>query len=218
MIRKLWPGVLLNLAAAVFGFAMLNRLPERVASHWGAHGEVNGWSSRLVLVILVPLLALAMTVVLAYAPKLDPKRRNFPMHANEYWVVTNALLFFLAATHVMVVGYNLGWAIDINVMMGIGLGLLFMVLGNVLTRIRPNWIFGVRTPWTLSSDVAWREAHRVAGYGFVLAGLCVLVTALIRPKVVFIVMISGIGGAALAAVVWSYFVWKRDPNAQGRES
>lgn len=213
MIRKLWPGILLNIIAAGFGVAMLGRLPGRVASHWGPDGEVDGWSSPYMLILLVPLLSLVMAVVLAFAPLLDPRRRNFPLHASAYWLVTNTALAFLAATHVVLVGYNLGWPIDINALMGVGLGIVFMVLGNVLTRVRPNWIFGVRTPWTLSSDLAWRETHRVAGYGFVLAGLAVLATGIVRPKAVFIVMASGVGAAALVAVVWSYFAWKRDPNA-----
>ena len=217
MIRKLWPGIVLNIAAAIFGFAVLNRLPERVASHWGIHGEVNGYSSRLALVLIVPVMALVMAIVLAYAPQLDPKRRNFPMHAGAYWVVTNAVLALLAAMHVLLIGFNLGWPIDLNVLLGIGLGVLFIVLGNVLTRVRPNWIFGVRTPWTLSSDLSWRETHRVAGYGFVVAGLATLVTAFVAPKVVLHVMLIGVGAAALVSVVWNYFAWKRDPNALGRE-
>ena len=218
MIWKLWPGILLNIAAAAFGLAMMHRLPERVASHWGADGAVNGYSSRVMVVLLVPLLALVMAVVLAYAPMLDPKRRNFPMHADAYWVVTNVVLIFLAAVHLMVIGFNLGWPMDINLGMGIGLGVLFIVLGNLLTRVRPNWIFGVRTPWTLSSDLSWRETHRVAGYGFVAAGLAALITGFLAPKIVFIVVIVGIGGSALLSVIWSYFAWKRDPNAQGRDS
>ncbi len=218
MIRKLWPGILLNLAAALFGGAMMSRLPQRVASHWGADGAVNGYSSRVMLVLLVPLLSLVMAVVLAYAPMLDPKRRNFPMHADAYWVVTNAVLIFLAALHVMIIGFNLGWPININLVMGIGLGLLFIILGNMLTRVRPNWIFGVRTPWTLSSDLSWRETHRVAGYGFVVAGIASLMTALLAPKGVLVVVLIGVGGSALLSVVWSYIAWKRDPNAQGRDT
>jgi uncharacterized membrane protein len=218
MIKKLWPGILLNIGAAGFGFAMLNRLPEQVASHWGLHGEVNGYSSRLALVLLIPVMALVMSIVLAFAPQLDPKRRNFPRHAGAYWVVTNTVLAFLAALHVVLIGINLGWHINMNAVMGIGLGVLFVVLGNVLTRVRPNWIFGVRTPWTLSSDLSWRESHRVAGYGFVAAGFAVLVTSLAWPRAMVIVTLVGVGGSALFSVVWSYFAWKRDPNAQGRES
>ena len=218
MIRKLWPGIVLNLVAALFGLAVMGRLPEQVASHWDAHGAVNGYSSRLVLVLLVPLMSLVMAVVLAYAPTLDPKRRNFPLHAGAYWVVTNVILAFLAMMHVLLIGFNLGWPMNINLVLGIGLGILFIVLGNLLTRVRPNWIFGVRTPWTLSSDLSWRETHRVAGYGFVVAGVVTLITGFVAPKSVLIVMLVCIGIAATASIVWSYVAWKRDPNAQGRDA
>jgi uncharacterized membrane protein len=210
--------MVLNLAAGAFGLAMMNRLPVRVASHWDLHGAVNGYSSRLALVLLVPLMSVVMAVVLAYVPQLDPKRRNFPLHAGAYWVVTNVILGFLALVHVVLIGINLGWQINLEAVLGLGLGILFIVLGNVLTRVRPNWIFGVRTPWTLSSDLSWRETHRIAGYGFVAAGLVVLITAFAAPKAVFVVMMVGVGSTAVVAVTWSYFAWKRDPAAQGRDA
>lgn len=217
MSRRLWPGMLLNVAAALFGFAMFHRLPEHVASHWGLHGQVNGWTSRTVLVLLTPAVALVMALVLSIAPRLDPKRRNFPLHADAYWVVTNAILGLLAALHVVIIGYNLGWPINIATVTGIGIGALFMLLGNLLSRVRPNWIFGIRTPWTLSSDRSWRETHRVGGYGFVLVGLAVFLTALLHARLVFTVLGVGAGAVALVSVVWSYFAWRRDPDAQGRE-
>jgi len=217
-MRKLWPGVLLVLASAAFGAAMWSRLPLRVASHWNASGQVNGWTSRTALLILLPALALVMAVVLRYVPQIDPKRRNFPLHAPAYWLVVNVLLGFLAVIHVAIVGYNLGWTVSLNTVIGIALGVLFIITGNVLTRVRPNWIFGVRTPWTLSSDLSWRETHRLAGYLFVATGILVLLCGLVRPAAMVAVLMTGLIASALVSVVYSYFAWKRDPNAQGREA
>ncbi len=216
-MRKLWPGLGLVLAAALFGAAMWSRLPLRVASHWNATGQVNGWTTRTGLVVMLPALALVMAVVLRYVPQLDPKRRNFPLHAPAYWLVANLLLGFLAVIHVAIIGYNLGWMVPLNAIIGVAIGVLFVVTGNVLTRVRPNWIFGVRTPWTLSSDLSWRETHRLAGYLFVLSGLLVVGCGLLRPAVMFPVLIGSLTTTALIAVVYSYFAWKRDPNAQGRQ-
>jgi uncharacterized membrane protein len=204
MIRKLW--------------TVRSRLPERVATHWGLHGQVNGWSSRTMVVILLPALALVMAGVLSIAPRLDPKRRNFPLHADAYWVVTNAILGLLALTHVATIGYNLGWPMNLATVVGVGVGVLFIVLGNLLSRVRPNWIFGIRTPWTLSSDRAWRETHRVGGYGFVLVGLLIFLTALVQPSMVYQLLAVGIFAVVMFSVVWSYFAWKRDPDALGRDA
>jgi uncharacterized membrane protein len=217
MIRKLWPGLVAVGCATVFGIAIASQLPARVASHWDLHGQVNGSMSRTMLLLLLPVLALATAGILLIAPHLDPKRRNFPLHAGAYWIVGNGVLILLAAVHVFTLGYNLGWPINISAAIGVGVGLLLMVMGNVLTRVRPNWIFGVRTPWTLSSDRSWRETHRFTGYLFVLVGLFVLVTGFTAPHAVTIVLMVGVLAAAIAGVVYSYFAWKRDPDAQGRD-
>jgi uncharacterized membrane protein len=160
-------------------------------------------------------LSFAIAGVLTIAPRLDPKRRNFPMHSGAYWLVANAVLLFLAMVHVLVIGFNLGWPIQLQAVMMPGLGILFMIIGNVLTRVRPNWIFGIRTPWTLSSEVAWRESHRIGGYGFVVVGALVVVVSFLAPRAAIYVMIVGLAGSSLLAVAWSYFAWKRDPNAEG---
>ena len=215
---KLWPGLAANLAAAAFGYLVRWRIPARVVTHWNLAGQPNGWSPRGVLLVLLPALAMLMAVVFVYAPRLDPKRRNFPLHAGSYWVVANAVLLLLAATHVCIVGFNLGWPIRIGAVLGVGLGLLFVVIGNVLTRVRPNWIFGIRTPWTLSSDLSWRETHRIGGYGFVAVGLLLVLAGLARPAAVGVVTGAGVGSVGLFAVIWSYFAWKRDPAAQGRDA
>ena len=217
-MRKLWPGLLASAAATLFAVLSWPRLPAEVASHWDIHGAVNGTMSRLWLVLMMPILAVALAGILTIAPKVDPKRRNFPLHAGAYWVVANAVLLFLALVHVLVVGYNLGWPIELQAVMMPGVGLLFIVIGNVLTRVRPNWIFGIRTPWTLSSEVSWRETHRLGGYGFVAAGVAVVITSIVAPMAAIYVMIFGLAISTLLAVVWSYVAWKRDPNAQGRDS
>ena len=55
-------------------------------------------------------------------------------------------------------------------MVGLTIGRLFIVLGNVLGKVRSNFMFGVRTPWTLASDPRWNKTHRLVGRLFVLLG------------------------------------------------
>ncbi|HEY8061528.1 MAG TPA: hypothetical protein VID74_01965 [Gemmatimonadales bacterium] len=45
-----------------------------------------------------------------------------------------------------------------------------------------------------------------------------LITAFAWPAATLVVTMIGVGGRALISVVWSYFAWKRDPNAQGRNA
>jgi len=96
---------------------------------------------------------------------------------------------------------------------------LFIAIGNVLGKARPNWFVGVRTPWTLSSDYSWDKTHRLTGRLFVLAGLVSIIAALFAPMPwVFITLLGTVLGATLISVVMSFVWWKRDPVRETRSA
>lgn len=208
-LRKLWPGLLAIAVSAIFAALVYSRLPERVVSHWGADGTPNGWMSRAAFVGGMLSIELAVGVSMAFVPRIDPLRNNFQAHAGAYWLVVNSSLVLVAVAMSLAIGANLGWHINVG-WLSYGVALLFIVVGNVMTRIRPNWIFGVRTPWTLSSDVSWRATHRLAGYGMLILGVVLLVIEAVRPDWFGFVLLPGALAVSLASVVRSYFVWKSD--------
>ena len=217
-MRKLWPGCLALIAVLILGLAMLSRLPEQVATHWSLTGEADGWSSRTVAVLLLPGLGLVLAALLAAAPRIDPKRDNFPLHAGAWWLLANALLIFLAVLQLGVVAVGLGWIASLDRVLGFGVGALLMILGNYFTRVRANWFFGIRTPWTLSSDRSWRETHRIGGRLFLLGGLLLVVVTAVTGRLPAWAIIVGVFVPALIAAVVSYLVWRSDPDVQKRPS
>jgi uncharacterized membrane protein len=217
-MRNRWFGlVLVALAAAVSVWAY-PRLPETVATHWNLRGEPDGYSSRLWAVLFGPVLALAATGLFNVLPRLDPRQANYARFLSSYWLLVNAILVFMLLAHVLIVANGLGYAVQIDRLLPIGVGLLFVFLGNYLTRVEPNWFVGIRTPWTLSSDTVWRKTHRTGGWLFVVGGLAVVGGAAVLPRGAFLplfiatmVVIAGI------PVVQSYVLWKREQGAGSRE-
>lgn len=212
-MRKLLPGILATIAALGFGIWALPNLPEQVATHWGFDGRPDGWSSRTTAVFVLPMIGLGIAALLAFLPRTDPRRQNFELHAATYWLVANASLIVISAIHVGVIGYNLGWPIPLSRVVAIGVGALFVIIGNVMTRMRPNWFMGIRTPWTLSSDAVWRKTHRVGGYGFVAGGVLAILAGLLRPEWATWVITGSVGVAALGSVIYSYFLWREEHEA-----
>ncbi len=212
-LKHLWPGLLVGLLVSGIGLLLVPQLPEQMVTHWNAQGEADGWSPRLMGVLLLPGIMLVVAVTLVVAPKLDPKRANFTQHAGAYWVIANAVLVFMAGVQGVVLLTNLGHTLDINRLISGGVGLLFVVLGNLLSRVRPNWILGIRTPWTLSSERSWRETHRIGGYTFVLGGLVLIAMGFLSPSWFMPGLIVVITLTAVVPVVWSYIVWKQDTDS-----
>ena len=97
--------------------------------------------------------------------------------------------------------------------MPLGFGLLFIFLGNYITRVEPNWFVGIRTPWTLSSDTVWRKTHRTGGWLMVLGGLVIAACAFLPQGAFLPLFIPAIVVIAVVPIVQSYVLWKRE---QGR--
>jgi uncharacterized membrane protein len=213
-MRKLLPALLGTVVALGFSLWALPHLPDQIATHWGFDGQPDGWSSATVGALLLPGVMLLMTALFSVLPGIDPLKKNYAFHGSVYYLLANVVVLFMAAVHVMVIGAALGWSVNIRVVVPILLGALFVFIGRLLPRMQPNWFMGIRTPWTLSSEVVWRKTHEVGATAFTIAGLAVMVVGFIAPgRVATKVMLAGVLAAFLWPVIYSYLEWRREKEA-----
>lgn len=158
------------------GVALYPRLPETMATHWGFDGTANGWSSRAATVFGLPLFILALHLICFYAESHGTNRNMNP-------ALRTVLLWFCPAMSLLgsalTLGTGLGYEMHISTVVPVFVGLLFLILGNYLPKIRRNLTMGIKLPWTLASEENWSRTHRVAGFLWVLAGLATLVVTLL---------------------------------------
>jgi uncharacterized membrane protein len=96
--------------------------------------------------------------------------------------------------------------------MPVGAGVLLIVIGNVLPRARPNFWFGIRTPWTLTNERVWERTHRVGGYVLVGAGILVVGAAFLPIDIAAPAAGVMAVGAALITVIYSYYAWRQETS------
>jgi len=209
-VRNRWIGVIVAavaLGAAIWAYP---QLPPRVATHWNLRGEADGYSGRFAGAFLMPLAILALAGLAHVLPTIDPKRANYPKFLDTYWLLINGILIFMGVAYLAVLGNAIGAPVPIQRVMPVALGFLFIIIGNYLGRVQPNWFLGIRTPWTLSSDTVWRKTHRLGAWVFVLAGLLFMASAFmpaVRGGVPLAVIIIGL---VLIPVVYSLYLWMRE--------
>ena len=193
--------------AWVFSIAVYSRLPDRVAVHWGMSGEPNRYGSRVEAAFLLPVLMAALYIIMQWYPSRDPRAANIAKFRRAYDTTVAATIAFLGVIHVLVLGHSLGWRVDITTVVLICVGAMFVLFGNLLPLARSNFIFGIRTPWTLSNERVWTRAQRVGGYAMVAAGLLTMGSAFFaRPGGVVLALASMIL-AGVIPVVYSYLLW-----------
>jgi len=213
MPTKITNIVLLALIATalILGVFVYPSLPDQVASHWNAAGQANGHMQKFWGVFLVPLLMLVFFVVYAVIPKIDPLSANiesFRKSYNAFWVFMSLFLLYVYA---LMLAWNFGYRFNFSVAMVPAIALLFYVIGFMIERAKRNWFVGIRTPWTLSSDVVWDKTHKLGGKLFKLAAL-ILLFGLIVPGnwVLFATVAFPAFTITLVCVVYSYVEFKKE--------
>lgn len=216
LTRKLI-ATLLVVCAATLAYALwgVSRVPagELVPTHWNAAGEIDDWGSRWML-LMGPGMQLFMLVLMPVIARVEPRRQHMAMSFGPLRTVLVALSALFAGITVLTVRAALGEEVDAGRWMVIGMGAMFIVLGNLMGKIRSTFTFGIRTPWTLSSEVSWVKTHRLTGIIWTALGLIVVVLGLvgIAGTIMLWIFMSGVLGSVVFAFVYSYVIWKVDPN------
>lgn len=202
-------GLLLGMLA--LALATWPAAPERIPVHWSAAGEVDRWGGRVEGLLMPPLLALGAYLLMLFLPFVDPGRANYASFWGRYaalrFGVVAVIAAFCAVTHLAIRGH----AVSMGVVAPLAVGLLFVGLGGILGKIRPNWFVGIRTPWTLSSKRSWDRTHRLGGYVFLVCGLGLVLLAAVAPRLAVYWFVASFLAPIVALAVYSYFVWRSDP-------
>ena len=209
-MRSRWLAPAVTVAMWIFALAVYARLPERLPTHWNAYGEVDGWTDKPLGALMLPLMATGTLLLIRLLRRVDPRSGNIDRFHGEWFLVNNLIILFFALLEVATLGYALGWPVDVGRVVPVGVGLLFVGLGNYLPRIRSNWFMGIRTPWTMDNERVWRATHRVGGRAFVAAGLVMALAALLPAGVRAWVIGAAVAAAVVVPLVYSYVAYRRD--------
>jgi uncharacterized membrane protein len=204
-----YPALAIATAGALSAVAY-SRLPERVPVHWGWSGEPDRFGTRLEGAWLLPAVMVGVWLVTRALPKLDPREANYAKMQSTYDFLVNAVLTTMLAMHLLALAAALGYDVPMPRLVPLLLGVFFVAFGNVLPRTRPNWWFGVRTPWTLSSDRVWTRTHRVAGYAMTATGVVVVLAAALPGRWPMVVALVVAVIAAFWMVIYSYIAWRQE--------
>jgi uncharacterized membrane protein len=188
------------------------RVPNQVPVHWNLAGDVDRYGGKAEGLLLVPVLAVALYGLFLVLPRLDPAGANYARFRGAYDVIRLAIIGLLGVVQVVVVATALGVPLDVSRILMVATGALFALLGGVLGRVQPNWFVGIRTPWTLTSQRSWTATHRLGGRVFAVIGLATAVVGLVRPEWAFWIMMVGLGVGMTATIIYSYRVWRDDPD------
>ena len=198
---------LVTLLPILLGIILWEKLPDSIATHWGADGQANGWSNKAFAVFGMPCILAAIHLFSVCVTLNDPKRKNIhkkPL-ALVFWIVPVVSLVTSGFTYMAALGSD----IDIRLIVSIMMGILFIILGNYMPKLQQNYTVGIKLPWTLNSVENWNRTHRFGGKLFIAGGVLTAVSGILSPllgETSWIVIVLTIT-IACAVVPMGYSFW-----------
>jgi len=197
--------VALTILSAFYFYPLL---PDKMASHWNFSGHVDGYSDKNLGAFFIPILSIALLVLFSIMPKLDPLKKNYASFSKDYDGLVVMLLGFLAYVYFLTLAYALGYSIDMTRFMAPALGALFYYMGIVLSRAKQNWFVGIRTPWTLSSELVWDKTHAICSKLFKVAGIVSLLGVFM--PILLLSSVAILLATAILSIVYSYVEFQKE--------
>jgi uncharacterized membrane protein len=204
-----WLIAVLAVVAVTVGMALPPDM--RLPMHWNAVGEVDRWGGKWLALLMPVGLAVVTTSLFAGMTRVRSAHDAMARSAGLINVGVFGMIGLAWTIELMVIAVGFQWQVAPLRFLFIGMGLLFVFMGNQFGKSRPMRFVGIRTPWTLADPDVWIATHRLGGKLFVVAGLVWVAAGLIglhgphAMRILLAVMLA----AALLPAAWSYILWRR---------
>lgn len=214
----LWAWIIFLLA---WGYILLNfsTLPDRVPVHYDFRGLPDRYGHPAEVFVM-----LALVLPYFFLGLLGPEKAGIKGEQNGRTfgqLMQYARLLLLLLPSGIALGEVLTWQGHLGTsgmlkMVFSMVGVFLMLIGNISPRVSRNLMSGIRTSYTLRSDLAWSDVNRKGAYLMTLCGLLVLVLAWILPDMWAIL---GLMLSMLVLLVGLFslnsrarMLWEKDPR------
>lgn len=209
VFKKEWPLWIMLIVPFVYAVYVWNDLPDKIPIHWNSQGEIDDYGSKVFGALFAPGLNIALYFLLLLIPKIDPRKKNYDLFAGPYRIIRLSIILFLTVVYFITIRIALGDHINVGKVIPFGVCLLFAILGNYMTTIRPNWFVGIRTPWTLENETVWKKTHSLGGKLWFYAGILGMFVALISNEYFMYLFIPLMVIIIIIPIAYSYFLFRK---------
>ena len=171
----------------LWGLIIWSQLPNQISIHFNAAGQANNFQSKALAVFGLPVFLLLVHLFVIFMIRRDPKNRtmNEKMVKVIYWLIPIVSLI----VSYLIYSKALGSTTNPSVFVSALLGLIFLIIGNYMPKLKVNHTVGIRLPWTLQSEDNWHKTHRLAGKLWVLGGLILLLEAGLQFAISYVLVL-----------------------------
>jgi len=193
----------------ILSFYFYPQMPEKIASHWNAQGQVDGYMSKFWGLFLMPFIFLGIGLLFVATTRIDPLKANIEKFRKYYDGFVVLVISFLFYLYILTICWNTGIRFNMVALLAPAFGLMFYYCGILTENAKRNWSIGIRTPWTLSSDLVWEKTHKIGGKLFKIAGVIAFVGVFFQSYSLFFILVP-VTLVSAYTIVYSYIEYQKE--------
>lgn len=198
---------------AVYLAIVWNQLPEKVAMHFNMQGNVDRYGSKRELLGMTAIIiatSLFIYFLLTNIYRIDPKR-HAAENKDRLRRIAFAVAVFMSALLTVIIYNSISGSVKMSMgLLFAGVGLLFAIIGNYMSNLKPNYFAGFRLPWTLENEDNWKRTHILAGRLWFAGGLLLAIVCLFLPMIpAIVVFFTVMTIITIIPIVYSYRLYKK---------
>ena len=204
-----WPHLMLLLLMAALSWYFGGDLPDRVPIHYNMQGEVDGYGSKWVLLLLMPGMSILFYLLLKFLPRLSLETGTTNNFGRSYDMVRFIVLLLFAGLHAGILIKTVEPTFQLRYIITPLFALLFILLGWQMPGLPRNGVMGIRTTWTLANDEVWKQVHRAARPVMIVGGLLYIPLGFISEMTSFVEIMALAVGLLIWSLTYSHRVHNR---------
>lgn len=212
---------------AITSVAMLF-MPDTVPLHYDINGDVDRWGSKyecfltvgavLILLIIFRIAIRSMKKKSLTAPEEKDRAHAEVNIKVTGWVEIISMAFLTIIQCVILYSsYNCAETGTTHMTMAldkIGImlyGVILIVIGNLMTKVKRNKIIGIRMKWSMYNDTTWRKSNRFGAYCMIVMGvLCIICAAFLSMEPLIIVVLGVVLVTLVIICIYSKKVYEKE--------
>ncbi len=193
-------------------------LPEKIPAHYGFDNQVDRWGNKYEA-LLFPIISLLMGYFLLRMAKLAAKQEEHGENNKNVTIIVGILLLVLfnaLNAYSLYTSFNKvenlsSVSLDIGQLVFGIIGVLMIVLGNVMPKLRMNSTIGLRTHWSMKNEVTWKKCQHIGGISFIIGGIIIIGICIAMKGTSCLLSVLGVWAILIVIDVFlTYIVAKRN--------
>ena len=199
-----------------FSLILYGSLPEQVPSQYSFAGEVQETMPRWLMVILLPTIYMAVIAFINILIRISPSKFSMPHSKMAMDIIVLGIGVLLLSIHAALLIGN-GDADIFQKYFAYGMATFMIITGNVFGKTERNFFVGLKTPWTIASNLNWKMTHRLAGEMMVVFGLILFISNYWFSHAAVTLVLS-LAPVIIAAVYSPYYYLKYERGGESVEA